>query len=571
MVAMNSTSYSEYDVRARPKPFTFYPPKTNPFVIGLVKMGIRGATRRNLRVTQIELSDDDLDNAEKKVTEMNCATRLRMLTVGWILITSANPTMITATEPPIWNIDSRRELFVDRFLVDQLNGVRFQLHHPRPAEMAVTLDQPWEKRFHNGISVIKDGQRFLLYYSAFNRLAVATSEDGVHWSKPKLGLVEIDGSRANNLVGTIGGKLMIEDFHTKPLPEVFLDTRPGVKPDERFKAFTLIETPGRTRVICWVSSDGFLFHKLRDEPIIDTSLYGAFDGFESLFWSDVEQQYVLYIRYAIRGRGASIARMTSPDLLRWDSPKPMTFGSDGVLPPDHHYNNQTTPYFRAPHIYIALSNRIAPTRQALTREQAIAAKLKPSRTELDDPLKWLIGDCADTVMMTTRGGTHYDRLFQEALVRPGPGAQNWVTRSNYALRGLHPTGAHEMSIWVTRHNGQTTCHVRRFVFRTDGLVSVHAPISGGELLTRPLTFKGNTLEINYATSAVGSIRIEVQDMNRQPLPGLALKDCVEIFGDEIAGTVTWNSQTKLSDIAGQPVKLRFVMKDADLYSLRFRE
>ena len=60
--------------------------------------------------------------------------------------------MITATEPEIRDIGSRRELFVDRFLVDQLNGVRLQLHHPRPAEMAVTLDQPWEKRFQNGIS-----------------------------------------------------------------------------------------------------------------------------------------------------------------------------------------------------------------------------------------------------------------------------------------------------------------------------------------------------------------------------------------------------------------------------------
>ena len=255
--------------------------------------------------------------------------------------------------------------------------------------------------------------------------------------------------------------------------------------------------------------------------------------------------------------------------MTWSDPEPMSFGSTGLLPPDHHYNNQTMPYFRAGHIYIALSNRLAQTRQALTREKAIAAKLVPSRTELPDALQWLIGDCADTVMMTTRGGTHYDRLFQEALVRPGPGAENWVSRSNYALRGLHPTGPHEMSIWVSRHNGQKTSHIRRYVFRTDGLASIHAPFAGGEMITRPLTFEGETLEINYATSAVGSIRVEVQNQNGQALPGLALEDCVEILGDEIAGRVNWKSNANLSEIAGQPIRLRFVMKDADLYSLRF--
>ena len=481
-----------------------------------------------------------------------------------------------ATDSEIRRIGSQRELFVDRYLVEKLEGVRFQLHHPRPAEEAVTLDRPWERRFNNGISVIKDESRYLLYYSADNRLAVAESQDGVNWNKPWLGLIEFDGNRENNLVGTTHGEPMIED--TKPLPEVFLDTRPGVNRSERFKAFTLIERPGNTSVIGWVSADGFSFRKLQEHPIIRTSLYGAFDGFESLFWSSVEQQYVLFLRYAIKVKPAnsedpnrrSVARMTSKDLVTWTEPQPMSFGSAGLLPPDHHYNNQTTPYFRAPHIYIALSSRLAQTRQALNREQAFAAKLAPSRTELPDALRWLIGDCADTVMMTTRGGTHYDRLFQEALVRPGPGPENWVTRSNFTLRGLHPTGPSEMSIWVNRHNAQRTSHVRRYIFRTDGLVSIHAPFVGGEWITRPLTFEGRSLEINYATSAVGSIRVEVQDLNGQPLPGLSINDCVEILGDEVAGTVRWDSGANLEDISGQAVRLRFVMKDADLYSLRFR-
>ncbi|MCH2202192.1 MAG: hypothetical protein MK102_09485 [Fuerstiella sp.] len=496
---------------------------------------------------------------------------------GWLLTLMTTHQSLAADKSGVQHIGSRRELFVDRFLVEKIQGTRFQLHHPRPAEVSVALDQPWEKRIHMGLSVIRDRHRFLLYYSAANRLAVAESHDGIQWNKPSLGLIEVDGNRQNNLVGTIDGELMVKD--TEPLPEVFFDARPDVNRSERFKAFTLIETPGLTQVIGWISADGFQFRKLRDEPIIETSLYGAFDGLESLFWSESEQQYVLYIRYAILVEPPNpedpnrrcVARMTSKDLLNWEAPEPMTFGSDGLLSPDHHYNNQTSPYFRAPHIFIALSNRLAQNRTALTRDQAIAANLRSFRTDTANPLKWLLKDCADTVMMTTRGGSHYDRLFQEALVRPGPGAENWVTRSNYTLRGLHPTSPQEMSIYVSRHNGQWTSHVRRYAFRTDGLVSIHAPFAGGELLTRPLTFEGSTLEINYATSAVGSIRVEVQDLSGMPLPGLTIEDCAEILGDEIAGTVNWNSSVSLSELAGQPVRLRFVMKDADLYSLRFYE
>ena len=61
----------------------------------------------------------------------------------------------------------------------------------------------------------------------------------------------------------------------------------------------------------------------------------------------------------------------------------------------------------------------------------------------------------------------------------------------------------------------------------------------------------------------------VQDANGRPLPGLALEDCVELFGDEIDGVVRWDSGIKLSDLARQAVRLRFVMRDADVYSLRF--
>ena len=92
---------------------------------------------------------------------------------------------------------------------------------------------------------------------------------------------------------------------------------------------------------------------------------------------------------------------------------------------------------------------------------------------------------------------------------------------------------------------------------------------GGELLTHPLRFEGSELVLNAATSAVGSVRVEVQDAEGRPLPGYSLAESIEWYGDEIEHIVSWEAGSDVSQWAGQPVRLRFALQDADLYSLRF--
>jgi hypothetical protein len=105
--------------------------------------------------------------------------------------------------------------------------------------------------------------------------------------------------------------------------------------------------------------------------------------------------------------------------------------------------------------------------------------------------------------------------------------------------------------------------------RLDGFVSVSAPMSGGELLTKPITFTGNKLQLNFATSAAGSIQVEIQDAEGKPVPGFTLADAEPQFGDSIERAVTWKNGSDVSTLAGKAVRLRFVMKDADLYALQF--
>ena len=174
--------------------------------------------------------------------------------------------------------------------------------------------------------------------------------------------------------------------------------------------------------------------------------------------------------------------------------------------------------------------------------------------------------------MTSRGGTTFDRTYMEAFLPPGLDRQNWVARNNMAAFGIVPTASEEISIYYLQHHSQPTSHLRRHTLRTDGFVAVKAPYRGGELTTKPLIFKGKTLEINFATSVMGYIRVEIQDIGGQPIPGFKLSDVNYIVGDEIARDVSWNGVhgSDVNRLEGQPIRLRFVMKDADLYAIRFR-
>ena len=125
-------------------------------------------------------------------------------------------------------------------------------------------------------------------------------------------------------------------------------------------------------------------------------------------------------------------------------------------------------------------------------------------------------------------------------------------------------------MYVQRHYGQPSTYIERLTLRIDGFVSVHAPYRGGEMVTKPLRFSGRTLVVNYATSAAGSLRVELQDEDGEPLPGFGLGDCQEVIGDEIERVVSWKGGEDLSALRGKTVRVRFVMKDADLYSIRFR-
>ena len=178
--------------------------------------------------------------------------------------------------------------------------------------------------------------------------------------------------------------------------------------------------------------------------------------------------------------------------------------------------------------------------------------------------------------MTSRDGVTFHR-WGEAFIRPGPSRKDtWVYGDNFIFWGMVQTKSHledaadEISLYATEGYWEGTyTSFRRYTLRMDGFVSARAPLSGGEVVTKLLKFDGARLEINFSTSAAGSVRVEIQDAEGKPMPGFALNDCQPQFGDQLDRVVSWKSGTDVSRLAGKPVRLRFELKDADLYAFQF--
>ena len=173
------------------------------------------------------------------------------------------------------------------------------------------------------------------------------------------------------------------------------------------------------------------------------------------------------------------------------------------------------------------------------------------------------------MFMSTRDDINFDRSFMEAFIRPGLDFGNWHDRGICFEVGVLHTLDTELSMYGMENAHLATQRIRRYTLRTEGFVSVNGGYSGGEFTTLSFVFSGSQLELNYSTSAVGSIKIEIQDAHGNPQSGFSLDEFPEQFGDEIAGAMHWDSGLDLSSQAGKPVRLRFVLKDADFYAFNF--
>jgi hypothetical protein len=506
---------------------------------------------------------------------------------------------------------------IDDYLVARLSGdAKLRLNRPVPQEAVLVTDKPWEGNASGGFTIFQDGDIYRMYYNArqfemsdttlsepSGLTCYAESTDGINWVRPDLGLIEFNGSKNNNIIIDSQALEVPGDAFVP-----FKDPNPNAAPDAKYKAWATRfpnYSPGATTrkghsfevpdgLHALKSPDGIHWTTMSDGPVIED---GLLDSLNLAFWDSVRGEYRDYHRNEFRAaktgedsyaahtvnskpeaslRGSRYGRdmrtATSRDFIHWSEPEYINYTQGRT---DELYDNQIRPYFRAPHIFMGFPTRYIERDWSDAIEDLPELEERRRRSDVSERYGTAL---TDVMFMSSRDGRTFD-LWPESFIRPGLRPQdNWVYGDNYPAWGLITTksmfaGApDEISMYATEGYWRgDSMALRRYTMRLDGFASVQAPLSGGELVTKPLIFDGRELVINFSASAAGSIRVEIlRDQMDMPVDGFSLEDCIEVLGDDLERVVRWSGGSDLSNLSGVPLRLRFILKDADLYSLRFR-
>lgn len=486
------------------------------------------------------------------------------------------------------NIGSRRQLFVDDYLIHHIGEeLKLHLHHPIPHEVVMTYDKQWEGSYCNNHSIFKDEDLYRMYYAGVNYivepgkviddshpffLCYAESKDGIHWSRPDLGLIKFNGSKKNNI-------LMSTDKLVKGIRidassfAMFKDDNPYTTLDAKYKAIIRAYTPvgeGPQGILAFKSSDAIHWEPMNHKAIITD---GAFDSQNLAFWDSRGNEYRAYWRSKTKEHVRQIRTARSEDFINWTDHADLRYVDS---PLEELYTNVVKTYDRAPDYIIGFPVRYIERQWSPSMYALPELKERRMRSSAVDRFGTAL---TESLFMSSRDGILFKR-WNEAFLRPGiqrPGIWNYgqqflawqMVETESALEGAPD----EISFYATESCWTNNADaLRRYTMRLDGFVSVNASAKGGEMVTKPLTFQGNfegnTLNLNFSTSAAGSILVEIQDENKNPIPGYSLDECYEIFGDEIERVVMWKNHVKFSQLADRAIRLRFFLKDADIFSFR---
>jgi hypothetical protein len=448
------------------------------------------------------------------------------------------------------SIGSRIEMFTDDRLIADMQGLRLQLNRPERKEVVLTFPESWEGPQCTYFTVLQDSDsgKVRMYYrgncstddSEEQVTCYAESADGIHFVKPELGLFEFNGTKRNNII--LKG-VLAHNFAP------FYDRSPGAESTGRYKGVAGIGNSVQTLnnqspLYALRSEDGIRWSMLREEPVLTD---GAFDSQNIAFWDVNIGKYRCYNRYFTHDRIRGIQSTVSDDFIHWGLQQRNAYAHD--VPLEQFYTNATIVCPQAEHLYLSFPMRFVQERKKVEAHRHVGVN--------------------DAVLMTSRDGTTWDRTFMEGWIRPGLDERNWTDRNIMTAYGCVESDT-EFSFYITEHYRFETVRLRRVAVRKHGFASVHADYAGGEFATEPVRFAGERLMLNYSTSAAGFLQVEVANESGVALDGLSFDDMLPLYGDSLQEEVRWKSGTGLRGLEDRPVRLRFRMKDADLYAFQVK-
>ena len=504
------------------------------------------------------------------------------------------------------DIGTRKQLLFDDRFLEASAGISLCMNPPfQHPEPVLVPERVWERLgvgAYNTVSREADG-RFRMWYEACyktrapvlegaRRLCYAESDDGVHWERPSLGLISFNGSKDNNIVAPLCESQSIDGG------TVLRDERAPA--EERYKLWAKFR-PSDAQLAAGVlpggglwafhSSDGLRWEDYSGQP---NPFLQWCDTQNVCFWDDRVEQYVGYTRVretqvaeeaaaADGGTYRSIGRITSPDFRSWSKTQivfeadaddlviPVPYQREGPRPNIDYYTSCAFKYADGQDAYFMLPSAFYHWGDA-----------HPRFPDMND-----FPATMDVQLLTSRDGIDWQRAGERKpflrrgmdgslsggmiYANPWPitvGDELWIY---YSGRGythdeswLLNTGKTEWDELKTRQSG-----IFRATMRRDGFVSADAGYGGGEFTTPVLQFGGARLELNCDGAAGGWLKVEIQDPDGQPLPGYGLADAVAVVGNSTCKPVKWTDRDTVEKLIGQPVRLRFVMRDVKLYAFQF--
>jgi len=493
------------------------------------------------------------------------------------------------------NIGSDRQLFLDDMIINtEKTDAVLVSHSPERAEEIFRTDLPWEGDncdFYVILDDVDDEGKLYhrMYYLGWDssdftdiRVCYAYSYDGSRWIKPSLGLHSFTDKNTGRVYTDTNIVLYTEE-------EIFdnffvmKDTRPGVPDSRRYKAIC----QGRYDQLgyssyglwAWISPDGFHWTKThRVLPQLE-EWFGSFDSVNSLVWDDDSQQFFTYFRVREEQEldgvqwidFRKIYGATGPDFVPFETDAMFELDYGQSAPVFEMYTNNIIKYSRAPQMFLGFPTRFTRNNEWEKNYEYLSDPVT-RRKNYDSGQLTRTLSMTDTMFMSSRDGRLWSRL-NEAWITPGPEYQaNWIYGNCYPAYGLvettveNPSEDRQLSTYLFEGKFYKEPSVLyRYTLRMDGFTSYKGSSCGSRVVTKPLTFTGEEMLLNFRTSAAGSVTVNILDETGNLIDGYASG---VLIGDNTDRQVLFAKD--LSQLNGRKVVVEFVLKDAEIFSFKFR-
>ncbi len=462
---------------------------------------------------------------------------------------------------------------IDHTLVAQAFAMRRRVELPEPLQ-----DGPVLPRAQAYGSVLRDPATGLLrmwYLTApAYREYFATSQDGVSWELPDLGLLpenEFGNRNAFLEPGQLdaNGHRLVGDNG----PEGFcvldaeMQDHPAAK--ARFTAMYLAGFGEGVSGLCIAySDDGIRWVADEHNPVIPSWM----DTSASLVWDPDTRRYSVYGRPPVRvtvvvEANRYVSRMESEDLINWSPPRTVLNTDDADADPWDQVDEGSLSLKGRNEVLIRGKNRQVYGMSVFKSAGVYIGLARmydvPSGggwielAHSSDGVEWFREPLREPYMAPRPGTWDHPMLLTTVTSPPVEmGDDLWIYHAGSI------TSHHEAGSYDGRGIGCRTVRAGRWV-------GYHSADVEAELLTHPVP-AGAKLTLNAATRPNGWIRVAVIGEWGEEIPGCGIENATPISGDSIAHDVRWGELARLAS-GHESIRLRIRSENASVWGFEMRD